>query len=145
MVTLIMAAQSISPNDVTVYPWLHLVDNPFESWQSTLLFLITLVVLVIIIIFLGKQYARAITVKRCNCCCRHRPSPSSLGPGEFYDHNPATTSSHDMFQSQSGSRWLPWSTNASPPNVTIGAVNQSALAQRRRGLSASNLLSNTAP
>lgn len=139
-----MAAQFIGRNDMTTYPWLHMVDNPFESWQSTLLFIMILILLLTIIIFLGKQYARAMGVKKCSCCCGHQQTSSGRSGGLIdQNHNPATTSSHDMFQPPSRIRWLPWSHYASPPNVTIGAVNQSALAKRRRGVSASNPLPGT--
>lgn len=138
-----MAAQFIGRNDMATSPWLHMVDNPFESWQSTLLFIMIFVLLVTIIIFLGKQYARAMGVKKCSCCCGHQQTP--LGRGGLIDQNQnlATTSSHDIFQPPSRIRWLPWSRYASLPNVTIGAVDQSALAMRRRGVSVSYPLSGT--
>ncbi|KIW68264.1 hypothetical protein PV04_04221 [Phialophora macrospora] len=122
------------------------IDNPFRTWQSTVLVIIGVAALGLCIVFLAVRYAQVI---RCNMhdyvkapLTLEAQKPDWSGhtdeeEGYRDDQNLVTQSPHSHHDNQSVIRRRPRARFVQPTRIAIGGVREGKIAQRRASKSES--------
>ncbi|KEF63651.1 uncharacterized protein A1O9_01629 [Exophiala aquamarina CBS 119918] len=122
-------------------PILNFLDHPFQTRQSTVLFVAILVCLILVSAFMGKRYIEALRPDS----WAPRDNPMTL---KSLRHSHSTVETHQddntglgatgfapFLDTDQRSRPRP-RIHLSPPTISIGEVHSSKIAQRRRASSA---------
>jgi len=118
----------------------QLIDRPFETWQSTVFFVVVVAMLGSVAVFLGVRYLEALRFKRYDCCAnpltlegqRSKGDPQQRAPEDVIPES-AYVDSQGHYNSDIRPRYR--AGHIRPSTVGIGEVRQGRIAQRRASAS----------